>query len=703
MRYKIKFPGSICPYAGNCFEIYRWIFIIMICILPAHLCSQTPAIPAGTEQQLENNAVNNEEEEIEDDTYIQQLEQYNKHPINLNTANENELQQLHILNAFQLQSLLKYRDLLGKLINIYELQAIPGWSIALIQKLRPFISVTDEVEALTILNKRLRGGEHSILFRASQILERSKGFLIDPAGTANFYRGSPQKLLLRYKYQYKNLLQYGIVGEKDAGEQFFKGKQRPGFDFYSLHFFAKNIGNIKALAVGDFTVSLGQGLIEWQSFAFKKGADVINIKREGAVLKPYNSSGEINFHRGIGMTFGRNKWAITFFLSCKKIDANIVKDSLQNQDEYISSLQTSGYHRTKTEIDDRAVQNQLALGGNFSYQVKKIQFGVNGIWYKFKLPIHKSNEPYNLYALSGTTFGNCSIDYSYTFKNAHLFGEVAFDNNLSHAFVNGLLISVSSTADICFLYRHIAKGYQALYVNAFTENTFPANEAGLYTGLTIHPGTAWRIDAYADLYQFPWLRYRLSAPSAGADYLLQLLYKPNKQVEIYSRFHSESKPVDVAGLSTVAVAIQSKRNWRTQFSADLNRQIAIASRIELLWFNKKASGEEQGFLAYFNFLYKPFSKPWSVGMRLQYFETDGYNSRIYAFENDVMYSFSIPAFYDKGFRYYINTNYDVNKKCGIWIKWEQTIYEDKTLIGSGLDEIKGNKKTAIRIELLYKF
>jgi len=90
-------------------------------------------------------------------------------------------------------------------------------------------------------------------------------------------------------------------------------------------------------------------------------------------------------------------------------------------------------------------------------------------------------------------------------------------------------------------------------------------------------------------------------------------------------------------------------------------------------------------------------------MRFQYFETGGYDSRIYAFENDVMYSFSIPVFYDKGFRYYINTNYDVNKKCTAWIKWERTFYTNKTLIGSGLDEIKGNKKSGIRVELLYKF
>src|SRR5438445_4944420 len=107
MRYKIKFLSRACCYIGNYFAIYRWILTVMICILPAVLYAQTPGIPVTIEQQLENNAASNEEEEIEDDSYIQQLQQYNKHPVNLNTANENELQQLHLLNALQVQNLLR--------------------------------------------------------------------------------------------------------------------------------------------------------------------------------------------------------------------------------------------------------------------------------------------------------------------------------------------------------------------------------------------------------------------------------------------------------------------------------------------------------------------------------------------------------------------------------------------------------------------
>jgi DNA uptake protein ComE-like DNA-binding protein len=683
--------------------IFVWLILLLV---TADMAAQvTEPITPNTEQQLENVTENNEDIETEDDSYLQEMVQFIKNPIELNYADAATLNQLRMLTPMQVQNFIIYRSLVGKLVDLYELQAVPGWDIATIQKLRPYINVSIQVSAIDAVKQRLKNGEHSILIRVSQVPERSKGYLLDSSNATNFYPGSPQKLLLRYKYAYKNLFQYGIVAEKDAGEQFFKGKQKQGFDFYSAHIFVRKIGIIKALAIGDFTINLGQGLTQWQSLAFKKSVDVINIKREGDVLRPYNSAGEINFHRGLGITLAKRNWQLTVFGSYRNIDANLVSDTSQTQDDYISSLQTSGYHRSKSETDDKGVQRQLAFGGNFSYRYKRLQVGINAVQYKFKLPLIKSAEPYNLYALSGSSFGNYSVDYSYTFKNLHLFGEAAFTSNFDKAFVNGLLISASSKVDLSLLYRNISRSYQSLYTYAFTENTYPTNENGFYAGISIRPNNAWRIDAYADLYKFPWLRYRVDAPSAGSDYLIQLNYKPNKQLEIYTRYHAESKAINSnpGQLTTSPVIQQPKKNWRTQISYRLNTAVILRNRTEIVWFDKNGPAAEQGFLTYVDFLYKPMLKAFSGGLRIQYFETDGYNSRLYAYENDVLYSFSIPVFYDKGLRYYININYDVNKKITLWIKWAQSLYKDKTLIGSGLDEIKGSIKSEIKLQAQYKF
>ncbi|HUP11814.1 MAG TPA: hypothetical protein VM187_06370, partial [Niastella sp.] len=90
-------------------------------------------------------------------------------------------------------------------------------------------------------------------------------------------------------------------------------------------------------------------------------------------------------------------------------------------------------------------------------------------------------------------------------------------------------------------------------------------------------------------------------------------------------------------------------------------------------------------------------------LRLQYFNTDGYNSRIYAYESDVLYSFSIPAFFNTGFRYYFNLQYDVFKKLSVWLRWSQTIYKKGATIGSGITSIDGNKASEVKCQASYRF
>ena len=458
----------------------------------------------------------------------------------------------------------------------------------MIDRLRPYIVVSTPQNVISSIRERMANGSSSIIARVVQVIEKQKGFKLDAASANNYYPGSRQKLFLRYKYQFKNLLQYGLVGEKDAGEQFFKGVQKRGFDFYSAHLFARNIGIIKSLAVGDFTVNLGQGLTQWQSLAFRKSADVPNIKRQLAVLRPYNSAGEINFHRGVGITVANYNFEATAFASYKKIDGNLTPDTLGNN-EYISSLQTSGLHRTKSEVADKGGQQQLVVGGNVSYNFKRLHLGVNAVQYQFKLPIQKTPEPYNLYAISGNRFGNYSIDYSYAYKNLHFFGEAAITNHFDKAFVNGLIVAVDSKVDMSFLYRNISTAYQSLYSSAFTESNFPNNEKGMFAGISIRPHTFWRIDAYADFYKFSWLKYLVDAPSIGTDYLVQASYKPNKRLDMYLRYRTESKArnYNPETLTLTPTMPKARQNIRTSFSYKLNRSLTFRNRVEMVWYDKK--------------------------------------------------------------------------------------------------------------------
>ncbi len=672
------------------------VIILSILVFLQHIvAAQEPA--TATEQQLENLAEAGPGES-EDDTRLLDLEPFRRNPLNLNTADAGELKQLRVISGLQIDNLIAYRERLGKLINIYELQAVPGWDIPTIKKVLPFITVTTVMHMRESIQKRFRGGEHSLLLRISQVPEKSAGYARGTTGTR--YLGGPQHVLLRYRYTYKNLLQFGLLGDKDAGEPFFSKSQRLGFDFYSFHFFIRKTGVIQSLALGDFTVNMGQGLIQWQDLAFKKSAEITGIKRQSAVLQPYRSAGEFFFHRGIGLTLKKSKTESTVFASFRKLSANRVYDSIQHSSS-ISSFLSSGYHRSSDEMADRNSINQICFGINLQYKSRRWQAGLNGIFYRFSVPVQKREEPYNLFAIRGNKWYNLSLDYSYTYKNLHFFGEAATDPQLNTAFLNGILISVDPRVDLSLLYRNIQPAFQSINGNAFTENTYPSDEKGFYTGICLRPADGWRLEAYADIYRFPWLKYGADAPATGSDFLVQLTCNPDKRTEFYTRYRNGSKQTNETGASTVthALVLLPRQNWRTQLSVQVNTAITLRNRIELLWYDHQGTHRENGFLIYSDLIYRPPLKNFGGTLRLQYFESDGYDSRIYAFENDVLYSFSIPAFSGKGFRYYLNLQYEMGRKWDFWVRWAQTIYQDKTSIGSGPDEIPGRRKSEIKIQL----
>lgn len=656
-------------------------------------------MPPITEQQIEN-LTDLLESDIEDDQLLQLLDYYQKNPLNLNNATADELRQLRIIPDLQIQNLIQFRKLFGPLLSIYELQAVPGWDIILIKRLLPFMVVNDNTTFIEGLGQRIRGGEHSILMRNTRILEKGRGY---NKALSTYYPGSPDHLLLRYRYQYKNLLQWGITADKDAGEQFFNGAQSKGFDFYSAHFFVRRLGVVKALAVGDYSVNLGQGLIQWQSLAFKKSADAVSIKRQSPVLQPYSSAGEYNFNRGGGLTLEKGRLEATLFVSATPVSANKGIDTLSNEEIFTSFL-TSGLHRTLGEIKDRYSITQNSFGGNVNYSTPYFSVGVNSIYYHFSHPLLKRGEPYNRFAINGDAWANHSADFSITYKNLHFFGEAALDKDGSKAVTGGAQVALDPKVDLALLYRNIGKEYAAVYGNAFTESVMPVNEQGFYTGISVRPATGWRIDGYADVYRFPFIKFRTDAPSTGKDYLLQITYQPNRQTEIYARYRTETKERNESGSDSVLHFLVGKprQNWRLHMQYQLTPAFTLKTRTEVVLYDKTGIDKQTGYLAYIEGGYKG-GFTWGGNLRLQYFETEGYDSRLYAFESDVLYGYTIPPFFDKGFRYYLNLHYDLTKKLTVWVRWAQTIYKDKKSVGSGLDEIKGNKRSEIKLQMRYIF
>lgn len=73
-------------------------------------------------------------------------------------------------------------------------------------------------------------------------------------------------------------------------------------------------------------------------------------------------------------------------------------------------------------------------------------------------------------------------------------------------------------------------------------------------------------------------------------------------------------------------------------------------------------------------LFHPLNSPIAIGIRYAVFDTDDYDTRIYAYENDVLFSYSIPALQGRGSRMYINLRYRFGRMLDVWLRYSVTNY-----------------------------
>lgn len=663
------------------------IFLLLLCKTACGRQAE-PELNAIGESQLEGYAAH-AENTPEDDGHWQQLQGYTRRKINLNTADAGVLRSLGLLSSAQVRQFLLYRQQMGKLVSIYELQAIPGWDEQLIRNLLPYVRAGNDLEPQYTLKDYLHKGDHTLFLRYGRQLETSRGYR-HTEDTPAHYLGSPDRLLLRYRYNFPRYISWGIVMEKDAGEAFFKGGQRQGFDFYSAHLFVKQYKWIKALALGNFTVNLGQGLLNWQSLAFGKGAAVMQVKREGDLLKPYASAGEYNFYRGAGITVVQGKWEGTAFLSSRQLDGSITSNS--------------GYHRSLTELAKWHTLGQLTTGGNLTVAGSDWKAAFNMIHHTLSRPVEKDTAPYQLFAFEGKTLTAVSADYEATWKGLHFFGEGAVSGNGKTALISGVLASVTSNVDMVLLYRNYNRAYQSFYADAWGEFYRPVNENGIYAGISLKVNTHLKIDAYADQFRFPWLQYRLSAPGGGRDLLVALTYSPDKQTEIFLRFNQAAKQQDGKdNVSFLPPPVKVERqSWRLQSKLQAERGVTIKSRVEVT--RQRQEGKEQrGFLLFQEVNYQCTQWPLQFYVRYTRFAAGEGESGMYTITSGMLYEYATSRLSGEGHQYQCRIRWKFKEGLTLWVRYQQTVYEQVISTGNGWDEVDGNSTGIIHCQLQYLF
>ncbi len=462
------------------------------------------------------------------------------------------------------------------------------------------------------------------------------------------------------------------------------------------------------MALGDFAVNMGQGLIMFDGFGSGKSSFVMDVKKSGRPLRPYTSISESFGKRGGGINLNlTDNLEVMAFASYRGTDANVALVDEDFNIVRISSLQTSGLHRTDNEIEDKNSIKYLATGGTIKYKKKSWYIAANGLYTKLNSPLERNYSTYNQYAFSGDRLANISMDYSWVFQNFNFFGETAVSDNGGVATVNGLIVGLDRTVAMSVVHRHYTRDYQTLLLpNPFAETSAGNNEAGVYLGLEIKPNKHWILSTYFDTWKHPWLRSGVDAPSKGHEYFARLTYKRKRKMSVYLQFRNEIKEKNAVDNTTNADFLVDTRRMLTRFhiTNKISKALELRNRVEMAIYDDGVTNKKsRGYMLMQDWIYKPIGFPLSFTGRFALFQTDDYNSRIYAYENDILYSFFIPPYYNTGTRFYLNLRYKGIRNMTIELRYSQTYYADQETFGSGNEEIDKPRRSEIKAQIKYKF
>ncbi len=643
------------------------------------------------------------EESQDEGASMENILQLLSHPVNLNTATKEDLQMLPYLSPMHIDNIMAYRKKEGNFISVYELQAVEGMDVELIRKIKPMIDVKPPSEVIdrNLFRRIKREGETYAAVLMVTPIQRKAGFSAEDE--MQRFNGSPYRMLVRLRSYQPGDFSFGITAEKDEGERLEWNKQyrKAGFDHLSFHAQLVNKGRLRNLIVGDYQCQFGQGLVWGGASGFQKGSEtVVAIRKANVGLVPYTSAYESGYFRGAGATVSVSKDIFaTVLLSRARRDGNVRGEE---DDPEISAVSTTGLHRSENEMTIRKAITERVFGGALSWRKSNAEAGLTFQNISFDATMIPRPQPYNQFVFRGRSNTNMGMYVNYNWQSFAFFSEFAMSASHGHAFISGVLAPLSKRLEFSFAYRNYAKDFHPFFNNGLSENTLAQNERGIYWGWKYKISRRFSMNAYADMFEFPWLKFRTYAPSGGSELLVRVMWQPSRTTLVYLQARQETKRRNKSEDEDPSYALgkTTKYNYWLNVEYPLTRTCRLRTRLQASQF--RFSGKITAGLLLFQDVAATFGKL-KVTARYAMFDTDDFDNRLYAYENDVWLSYSLPAYYGKGTRQYLMVQYKLNRAFTFWVRFGHTRYIGVSSIGSGLDKIEGNVKNDLKFETRIRF
>jgi hypothetical protein len=664
------------------------VLLVVLASLYVSLAGAQDTLPTWQTVWQETLDLDDEEGQAATEACYDLLQDLADHPLDLNRATRQELEQLPFLSAQQVMDLQEYRDRYGPFRSVGELRMVRSMDYRQIA-LMPFFTVVGEV-ADTLRFPRVATIAR---YARHQLTASARVPFYSRQGDRNGYLGYKYRHWLHYETSYGDFMKAGVVGSQDGGEPFFTAGNNWGYDYYSYYLQLRHLGRIEQLVVGKYKLSAGMGLVMNNSFTLGKLATLQSLGRTASTIRVHASRSVADYLQGAAATMTLSRFfSLTAFASCRYLDATL------NKDGSVATIVTDGYHRTPAEMQKKNNTLQTTAGARLTFRHNALSMGATTVYTHLDRPLRPNTSTlYRRYYATGRHFANASLDYAYRCHRLSLQGETAVDREGAVATVNALSYQPPSGSwSVVALQRFYSYRYTTLHGHAFSEGGRVQNESGCYIGASWQPLPSLRLQGYADVAFFPWARYRVSQSSLAKDFLAETVWTPSSRLELKGRYRLHLREMDNAQKTALRRHNEHRAQLRATYrqdmltlttQADMTR--AANDDIDHGWMLSQTAGWQQ--------------PGWQLTATASYFHTDSYDSRIYAYERQLPHQFAMPVYYGRGMRLAVVARATAGRHWQADAKWGLTRRFDGEKTGSGLQQTDAPVVVEAELQLRYRF
>ena len=646
----------------NSFTIYSYWRKTLLCITIYLLIPQSVI----SQKRADSSLISDIAEELSLDyddigsaySILELLEELADTPIYINDADEKEISRLFFLSGYQIKSLIYHIQTTGKIMSIYEIASIPGFSKQIAESMSPFI-ILDNTSNISNNSRARRDLITNLSFK--------------PGEKDTTLLGSHHKILTKYKASHGKF-QYGFTIEKDVGERFID-KESKTPDFFSGYIMYDGGNFLKRLIVGDYAARFGQGLninTKFSTSISLTGNDFSSGKDD---IKGHTSSDENNFFRGIAAEFGTSRLNMFLMFSHHNIDASIETDT-DSGNSYVVGLYDTGLHTKETYLKRKNALTEITYAGNISYNFDMLKIGVTWSKNQFSTPFLSSN-------FSGDETSSFSGYYHANLNRTTLYGEISTNDFKNRSFVQGVKLRPNDRLSINALYRNYSADYISFHGRG--PGSGSNDDIGLFGNFKLELFTHFFITSGMDLSKKSRVSYRNNFPTKKLKAEIRVDYDINDMIGLQLAYTVRTSTNNGdGGIGMPSIEERKTKGIKAVAKLQIDESLMLTLRTE----NKKVTQTgSRGYVTAVDVNYRFRKIPLTIWLRSCIFKTDDWDSRIYLYENDLLYSYSIPALSGEGNRNYLMIKYSIAQSADIRVKYSiKGIWGEEGVTNS--DELK---------------